>query len=150
MAKRLFADVDIDATPEQVWEVLTDLAAYPAWNPFIVRAEGVVEPGRRLTVTMQPVGGRATTLRPRLVDVDAPRRLRWRGTLGIRGLMDADHTFSLEPQGSGTRLVQQEDFRGALVPFLAASLDRKTLPAFVAMNEALKSRAEHTASRIRG
>src|SRR3712207_3688059 len=38
MVKRLLTDIDIDATPERVWEVLTDLAAYPAWNPFIVRA----------------------------------------------------------------------------------------------------------------
>ncbi len=150
MAKRLLTDIDIDATPERVWEVLTDLAAYPGWNPFIVRAEGVVETGRRLTLTMQPLGGRATTLRPRLVEVDVPRRLRWRGALGVPGLMDAEHTFTLEPRGIGTRLIHQEDFRGVLVPFLAASLDRNTLPAFVAMNQALKSRAEHTASRTRG
>ena len=150
MAKRLRTDVDIDATPERVWEVLTDLAAYPAWNPFIVRAEGVVGTGRRLTLTMQPVGGRTTTLRPRLVEVDAPRRLRWRGTVGVPGLLDAEHSFTLEPRGSGTRLVHQEDFRGLLVPLLAVSLDRGTLPAFVAMNEALKSRAEQAASHLRG
>ena len=150
MAKRLFTDVDIDATPQQVWEVLTDLAAFPAWNPFIVWAEGVVEPGRRLTLRMQPVGGRAMTLRPRLVAVDMPRELGWRGKLGMPGLMDAEHTFTLEPRGSGTRLVHQETFRGVLVPFVSASLDRNTLPAFVAMNEALKSRAEHAASHTRG
>ena len=150
MAKRLFTDIDIDAPPEQVWEVLTDITAYRAWNPFIVRAEGVVEAGRRLTLTMQAVGGRAMTLRPRLVEVDVPRRLRWRGTVGVPGLMDAEHTFTLEPRGSGTRLVHQEDFRGVLVPFLAASLDRNALPAFVAMNEALRSRVEHTASHLRG
>ena len=44
--------------------------------------------------------------------------------------------------GGGTRLVHSESFRGILVPFVAASLDRSTLPAFVAMNEALKRRAE--------
>jgi hypothetical protein len=64
--------------------------------------------------------------------------------------VDAEHSFTLEPRGSGTRVVHQEDFRGVLVPFLAASLDRSTLPAFVAMNEALKSRAEHAASHLRG
>ncbi len=100
MAKRLVTDVVIDAPPERVWAVLTDLAAYPAWNPFIVRAEGVMEPGRRLTLTMQPVGGRATTLRPRLVEVDAPRQLRWHGRVAMPGLMDAEHTFTLEPRGS--------------------------------------------------
>ena len=142
MSKRLSAHVDIGATPERVWDVLTDLAAYQEWNPFIVRAEGVVGPGRRLTLKMQPVGGRAMSLRPRLVEVAAGRELRWRGRLGLPGLMDAEHTFELQPQPGGTRLVHSETFRGILVPFVAASLDRSTLPAFVAMNEALKRRAE--------
>ncbi|PRY48964.1 hypothetical protein LY71_10746 [Geodermatophilus tzadiensis] len=145
MVKELSAEVDVRATPERVWQVLTDLAAYPAWNPFIVAAEGVVGPGRRLTLRMQPVGGRAMTLRPRLVEVAAGRELRWRGRLGVPGLMDAEHAFLLRPHAGGTRLVQQETFRGVLVPFLAASLDRGTLPAFGAMNEALKQRAEEPA-----
>jgi hypothetical protein len=143
MSKRLSTHVDIRATPERVWDVLTDLAAYPAWNPFIVRAEGTVGPGHRLRLRMQPVGGRAMTLRPRLVEVAVNRELRWRGRLGVPGLMDAEHTFMLQPQASGTRLIQQETFRGVLVPLVAASLDRNTQPAFVAMNEALKRRAEN-------
>ncbi len=150
MSKRLSTHVDIEATPERVWQVLTDLAAYPQWNPFIVRAEGVVGPGCRLTLTMQPVGGRAMTLRPRLVEVAINRELRWRGRLGVPGLMDAEHTFLLQPQAGGTRLIHQETFRGVLVPFVAASLDRNTLPAFVAMNEALKKRAERASERPRG
>jgi hypothetical protein len=144
MSKRLTAHVDIQAPPDRVWAVLTDLAAYPEWNPFIVRAEGVVEPGRRLTLTMKPVGGRAMTLRPRLVAVTIQRELRWRGVLGIPGLMDAEHTFLLQPHAGDTRLIQQETFRGILVPFAAGSLDRKTLPAFVAMNHALKQRVEQS------
>lgn len=149
MTKELTAQADIDATPERVWDVLTDLAAYPAWNPFIVRAQGVVQPGRRLALRMQPVGSPAMTLRPGLVEVDAPRELRWRGQLGMPGVMDAEHTFILQPQGSGTRLIQHETFRGILVPLLAASLERSTMPAFVAMNEALKKRAENP-SHTRG
>jgi hypothetical protein len=148
MPKQLSAHIDIRATPDRVWRVLTDLAAYPQWNPFIVRAEGAVGPGQQLVLTMQPVGGRAMTLRPRLVDVATNRTLRWRGTLGIPGLMDAEHTFLLQPRPDGTRLIQQETFRGLLVPFLSTSLDRSTLPAFVAMNEALKKRAERTGSRV--
>jgi hypothetical protein len=37
MAKELTAQSDIPATPGRVWEVLTDLAAYRTWNPFILR-----------------------------------------------------------------------------------------------------------------
>jgi hypothetical protein len=150
MGKRLTAAVDIAAPPERVWDVLVDLGAYSSWNPFIVRAEGAVSAGGRLTLTMQPASGRAMTLRPRLIEVERARRLRWRGTLGVPGLLDAEHSFTLEARESGTRLLQEEAFSGVLVPFLAASLDRNTLPAFVAMNEALKRRAEHAASHTRG
>jgi hypothetical protein len=52
--------------------------------------------------------------------------------------------------GGGTLLVQKEDFRGALVPLVARTLDRGTLPAFVAMNEALKQRAEEPVGSPRG
>ncbi|MGY1786360.1 SRPBCC family protein [Geodermatophilus sp. SYSU D00698] len=139
---QLSTAIEIDAPPERVWAELTDLGAYPEWNPFIVRAEGDVAPGARLSLRMQPVGGRAMGFRPRLLEVAPARELRWLGRLGVPGLFDGEHVFRLEPVGPGTRLVQEETFRGVLVPLLARSLRRGTLPAFEAMNRALKERAE--------
>lgn len=49
--RHLEAHADIDAPPEKVWAVLTDLAAYPVWNPFIVRAAGELREGQRLRIT---------------------------------------------------------------------------------------------------
>jgi hypothetical protein len=40
------------------------------------------------------------------------------------------------------RLTQKEQFRGILVPLLAGSLVRGTLPAFERMNQALRRRVE--------
>jgi len=40
------------------------------------------------------------------------------------------------------QVIQHEQFRGVLVPFMGRSLDRRTLPAFEQMNQALKRRAE--------
>jgi hypothetical protein len=71
------------------------------------------------------------------------RRLRWLGHLLVPGIFDGEHGFTLEPlPEGGVRLTQQEDFRGVLVLLLARSLDRRTLPAFERMNQALKQRAE--------
>jgi hypothetical protein len=93
---------------------------------------------------MQPAGGRAMTFRPTVLEATEGRRLRWLGHLLVAGLFDGEHSFTIRPLGDGrVRLVQQEDFRGLLVPLLAGSLDRRTLPGFEQMNQALKRRAEH-------
>jgi hypothetical protein len=147
MAKHIRTEIEIHATPERVWQVLTDFAAYPRWNPFMSQVRGTARRGDRLTIRMQPVGGRAMTFRPIVLDADPGRRLRWLGRLGVPGLFDGEHTFSIEPRGDGqVRLVQQEEYQGLLVPFMARSLVRRTLPAFEQMNQALKRRAEQPQS----
>ena len=147
MRKDLNSSIDIAAPAAVVWNVLVDLDAFSAWNPFITSAEGQLRVGSRLTLRMQPVGGSAVTLRPSVVEVVEGHRLRWQGRLVVRGLFDADHLFVVVPLGAeASRLVQQEQFRGMLVPFFRRSLDRGTLPAFHAMNAVLKARAEAAAA----
>jgi hypothetical protein len=147
----LVSEISVHAPPEAVWRILVDLDAYAGWNPFIVEASGPVRAGGRLRLRMQPVGGRATTLRPRVVEVAAGRRLRWRGRLGPPGVLDAVHTFTLTPgPGATTRLRQDEVFSGLLLPVVRGALRRGTLPAFHLMDEAVKRRAEHRSAAARG
>jgi hypothetical protein len=147
MRKHLVTQIDIAADPERVWTVLSDLSGYEAWNPFIVKADGTAEVGHRLTLRMRPTRGRTSTQRPTVLESRHGERLRWLGRVGMPGLFDAEHTFILEARdGGGTRLRQNEEFRGVLVPFLARALDRGTLPAFHAMNQSLKRRAEDPAT----
>ena len=151
MRKQLVSEIEIDASPEVVWEVLTDLASYPKWNPFIVRAEGSIEIGARINLRMQPVGARPVTVKPTVLEVAEGRRLSWLGRLVLPGMFDARHVFVLQArENGGMRLRQTEDFHGVLVPLMARSLDRHTLPAFVAMNEALKRQTESAVSSRRG
>jgi hypothetical protein len=143
MSTELRTSVDIDAAPERVWQVLVDFGSYPEWNPFITRAGGAAEVGQRLTLDMQPVGGRRMTLHPTVLESTPGRRLRWAGRVGLPGVFDAEHRFTLSDRaGGGVRVVQEERFTGLLVPLLARFLRRHTLPAFSAMDEALKRRAE--------
>lgn len=151
MSRTLVTETVIAAPRQAVWEALTDFSSYAEWNPFIVHAIGEAQVGSRLTLRMQPVGGRVMTLRPTVVKVVAGETLRWRGRLlGVPGLLDAEHSFFLEAMSEGhTRLVQREVFRGVLVPLVARSLDRSTLPAFRLMDDALEQRAERDAVGLR-
>jgi hypothetical protein len=142
LKKQLTTSIEIHGTPRQVWRSLTDFKSYPSWNPFILDARGACAVGSSLRLRMQSVGGRPTTFTPTVREVVVEQRLRWVGTFVWRRLLKADHTFTIEPLASGCRLMQSETFSGALVPLLGRSLDTGTLPAFIAMNEALKLRVE--------
>ena len=142
MALHLTTNIDIDATPEAVWTVLSDFASYPDWNPFVREASGTVAAGERLELRIQPTRGRAMRFRPTVLAAEPGRELRWLGRLGARGLFDGEHCFTIEGTARGSRLVQEERFTGLLVPLFAKNLRRGTLPGFERMNEALKERVE--------
>ena len=143
MSKQLYTEINIDAPAGRVWQVLTDFDAYPQWNPFMTKASGTPVQGERLTIRMQPEGGRAMTFRPRVREAVPQRRLRWLGRFLLPGIFDGEHSFTIEPlDNGGVRFIQQENFRGVLVPLMARSLQRHTLPAFERMNQAVKRRAE--------
>lgn len=144
MRHRLEATIDIDAPPEDVWRVLTDLDAYPEWNPFVVSAEGRVEVDERLVNRLEPPGGRPMTFKPTVTSVEPNRVFEWLGHLGFPGVFDGRHRFDLERTDAGTRLVHSEQFHGILVRPMRRSLDRSTLAGCEQMNRALKDRVEAT------
>lgn len=146
--KRLHTEVLIDASPSEVWAVLTDFSRYGEWNPFLVDAGGVPREGTTLRITLAPPGGRRITLNPEITAVAPGEVLEWWGHLGVRGLFDGRHRFELRAEGGGTRLIQSEIFTGVLVPFVARSLDRGTAAGFALMNSALKAQAEKQAATI--
>ena len=148
MPAELTSFVDIDATPERLWQVLTDLPAYAEWNPFITEAAGAVVVGERLLVHVPPVYAFvAATLRPAVLEVVPCRRLRLRSRLdrfALPGLFHVELTWTISDHDGGVRLWQQDQFGGLLAPLLFRSLNRHRLAAFNAMNAALKHRVEGT------
>jgi hypothetical protein len=134
--------VDIEAPAHRVWDVLTDTAAYPEWNPFIVEASGDLVAGSRLAVTIVPPGRRRQRFTPTVTAIEPEQRLAWLGRLLLPGVLDGEHSFELDALGPGsTRLRQSEQFSGVLVPVLRGLL-RSTEAGFAAMNRALAARAE--------
>jgi hypothetical protein len=141
--KELHSEIEIAASAQRVWDILTDFSSYPQWNPFIRRISGEAKIGERLEVRLQPPESRGVTFKPRVLNIEPNRELRWLGHLLVPGLFDGDHTLAIEPlEENRVRFVQREAFKGLLVPLLARSLDNNTRRGFEAMNRALKERAE--------
>jgi hypothetical protein len=143
---QLRTEVEIEASPDRVWAVLTDFGTYPEWNPFIVRAAGQLARGARLDITLSlPESNREMQFRPEVVVCEPGRELRWRGRLFVPGLFDGEHFFELrEPTQGRTRVVHGENFSGILLKFMGQTLTQTTR-GFVYMNQALKRRVEQGA-----
>jgi hypothetical protein len=149
MRHELHTEITIDAPPETVWDVVTDLNQYAQWNPFIVSAAGEVAVGKRLTNRMVPPAGKAMTFKPTVTEVDTGQTFEWLGRLGLPGVFDGRHRFDLSPTpDGGTRVVHSEQFSGVLVRFMRKSLDTQTKQGFEVMNTALKTRAEDYAGNL--
>lgn len=141
--REITTEIDIRARASHVWEILMEFGAYPSWNPFIRKIAGKPAVGSRLDVTMEPPGGKPMRFAPRVLVLRPNREFRWKGRLFMPGLFDGEHRFIIEPTSkNAVHFVQRERFSGILVPFVWKMLDTKTRKGFLAMNKALKSRAE--------
>lgn len=145
--KRIVTEVDVAASPEVIWDVITDLDSYAEWNPFIVRGSGEPRVGEKLDLRMRPPGGPAVPMKPRVIESSEPGAFEWLGHLGIWGIFDGRHRFEIEPTEFGSRVTHSEEFTGLAVPLMSRLLG-KTKAGFEAMNSAMKERAERIAAVI--
>jgi hypothetical protein len=136
--KTYSATAVIDAPAHTIWEILTNAAGYPSWDPWAVKIEGTIAPGATITAY--------TKLSPRAFPVKItafePERLMvWEGGLPF-GLFTGVRRFALEPQADGAvAFTVGEVFSGPLLPLFARSLPDMTKP-FADFVAGLKERAE--------
>jgi hypothetical protein len=135
-------DIWIERRPADVWQILTATDEYPSWNPFIRHLRGELHPGSRIEAVIAPPDSTPMTFRPIVITVQREREIGWLGSVWIRCLFDGVHSFRLESDGRRTHLFQAERFSGVLVGRLSNGILRETQRGFVAMNQALKQRAE--------
>lgn len=142
MKKRINTEIIINASAETVWSILTDLAAYPQWNPFIIKIEGTLQKGNRLRNTLKN-GNKTIVFKPVIQEITPMVSFSWLGSLFVKGLFDGRHFFIIEPiSPDQIKLIHGEDFSGILSTMILKKIGDDTRENFVRMNQALKERAE--------
>jgi hypothetical protein len=144
MALEIKTEITITATPEKVWEILTNFNEYSNWNPFIKLIKGQVVVGKKIIARIEPPEAKEMTFKPKILTFVENKELSWLGHLLFPGLFDGKHKFELIDNGNGTTTFKQSEiFRGVLVPFFKKQLKNNTKNGFIEMNEKLKELAEN-------
>ncbi|MGA8115257.1 MAG: SRPBCC domain-containing protein [Actinocatenispora sp.] len=128
----------IDASPEEVWALLTDPAGYPDWNPSVVSLDGRIAEGEkiRLVSTVSPTRPFSLTV----TALASPARMVWADGMPL-GLFRGVRTFLLRRDGATTRFSMREEFTGPLAPLIFRSIPDLT-GSFQQFADGLKRAAE--------
>jgi hypothetical protein len=133
------ASIDVPAPPATVWEVLTDVEAYPRWNTLL-RVRGDLTERETVTARLSIPGLPTVAFSPTILSVVPETEVRWRTSLFGHA---AEHAFLLEPLegGAGTRFTQHERIDGRFATPVVSRLERRMRRGFEQMNVGLRRRA---------
>ncbi len=114
------ANIEINATPIRVWEIISDIENWPSWNDDIKSAKLNGKLAKGTTFTWKAGPGTITST---LEVVDKPQLLGWSGKLfGIQAV----HIWRIEPKGEIAIVTTEESWDG-LLPKLFKGYSKKTL-----------------------
>ncbi|MFQ3243618.1 MAG: hypothetical protein ACI9SP_000236 [Arenicella sp.] len=143
MKNTIESRISIDVPAAVVWNNLIQLKDYTDWNPFIIRAEGKLALGEKISIDVQPVGKSPMKFTPTIIDYQEGARVAWLGKFLLSGVFDGKHSFEVREQANGGSVfIQKEEFNGLLVPLMKSAINGGIYQGFEKMNQALKARCE--------
>lgn len=135
--------VDIDASPEAVWEVLTDFANYERWNPLAVECSTSLIPGEPIDMMVRLGPGPLRRQREWVRTCTPGQEFSYNMKPVQGGALSSLRTQRIEPIESGrTRYTAHFEIRGWLQPLVTLLLGRALKRGFDGVAIGLKSRAE--------
>lgn len=140
--RKIFTDITIDATPKQVWDVLTDTKSYKNWAKFLIDIQGEIVNNSKITAIFQtnPEKEKLNTIE-HTISVTEGKEFFW-AEKGPGGVTD-NHHFIVEPSNDGkTRFIQSDELRGGMTWLMGGMLTKMYGVGYTAFNRALKAETE--------
>ncbi|SEI75457.1 Polyketide cyclase / dehydrase and lipid transport [Cyclobacterium xiamenense] len=139
----VFTKIEIQATPEQVWNVLTDWNMLKEWSSsFIgISVSKPVKGEKFVSYFKNPLSSGNIALEHICTEYEEGVKFGWSGD--IIGKIKDHHVYSLEPTPSGTTLFKQEDgLHGPHSKFFNFLAEHKMTAMYKRFNKELKIRVE--------
>lgn len=145
--KEIRTEIEIKASPQRAWQVLTDFDNFPQWNPFIRQIKGEAKVGIKLYIHLQTSRGKSRIYRPTVTKVEPNHELRWLGKSFIPGMFNGERIFTIQPlEVNYIRFVHREIFTGLGASLAGDRLDEDLYQSFDKMNNAFKKKVEQIAN----
>ncbi|MGH7440504.1 MAG: SRPBCC family protein [Polyangiaceae bacterium] len=133
--------VNIRATPDRLWALLTDAPSFPRWNSTVKRVGGTIALGQTLELEVPMAPGR--TFKPKVTGFEPTRAMEW--SEGMAPMFRGVRTYELSANGDGsTDFSMREVFSGVMLPMIKGSLPDFG-PVFESYASDLKREAEGSA-----
>jgi uncharacterized protein YndB with AHSA1/START domain len=140
MAFELDESLRIEAPVARVWSVITDMAAYPEWNPFVVAAHSTLVVGDPIQMRVRLVPPLVQPQREVIFECIPEQRLVY-GLDGAAVRSRRAHELASDGEAA-TRYRSHFRLAGRLEPLTRWLLGRRLTTGFQAMTQALALRAE--------
>ncbi len=128
----------IDASPERVWEILTDTSKYADWNRAVVSIEGTIGVGN--TISLVSIANPKQTFKLHITEMTPPNRLVWSDGMPL-GLFKGERTYLIQPREGVTHFEMTEEFSGLLAGVFTKAIPDLT-ESFNLFADCLKTAAE--------
>ena len=134
--------INIQASAENVWRLLTDAQDFPRWNSTVASVEGQIREGQQIRLH---VPGTNRTFTPKISGVVPCERMTWTG--GFAPMFKGVRTFQLSARDDGsTDFAMEERFSGLMLPLIKGSLPDFG-PVFERYANDLKNESERSSAR---
>ena len=121
--KSVQTEVVIEASPEAVWQVLTDVEQYKEWNPVFEYKEGQLKQGNKVVYKVTEAENKTAVMSAKVIKLVPNKVLNQTG--GLPGVITFDHTYTLTKVEQGTKVTIHEKYRGIYVNFWSEKLIAK-------------------------
>ena len=132
----------IDATPEEIWAILTNAAELSQWDSGVERVEGTIAAGNKIKVFSEANSGRGFAVT--VTEFEPGSRMVWRGGMPL-GLFTGVRTYTLTPGSGGTEFHMREEYSGPMLGMISRSMP-DLQPSFDQFAAGLKAKAEGSAT----
>jgi hypothetical protein len=142
MKKDIQTEIEINASAEKVWQILSNFEKFPAWNPFVINVLGTPKVGEILQIEVQLPESRLLKFTPKVLIAEPNKELRWVGTSPL-GSFRGEHFYKIESLTENKiRFIHGEHFSGWAVGLIWTLMGKSIEKGYRLMNEALKEKAE--------